>query len=229
MKVHPLLLESPGFYGNFYIINQEASLILRGGIILLAEVIPEYSHQDVYNFLTKKGFRKSIVNAKENRRENNFERSIWLDCHEQKIGKGEWYKQTIEIVEGLIINPEPPPILPYTPEAFIYQIVESSQQQVIPISFRCLSGPSTMHKEELLILFDTLGIEIEALGNVTCWVFTSAPAITLRFPGLSFLNEGHDDIGINGFYFFLPNNEFYELEKMIENNVIPDKTPSHLL
>lgn len=219
MKVNPLLLEAPEFYGNFYIINQEARLILRDGIILLAEVIPEYSHQDVYNFLTKQDFRNSIVNAKENRRKNNYERSVWLDYHEQEIGKGKWYKRTIEIVEGLITSPEPPPILPYTPEAFIYQRVESSQQQVIPISFRCLSGPSTMHKEELLILFDTLGIEIEALGNVICWVFTSAPAITLRLPGLSFLNEGYDDIGINGFHFFLPNNEFYELEKMIENKI----------
>lgn len=213
MKIQPIFYEHPDLYGKYYAIGLNASIMLGRAVELLAEIIPEYTHQDVYRFLTDQQFRYAIINSKQNRLEHNTIREAWLNLHEREIGKRKWYQESVDIVRHLIDAPEPPSIYENTPEGFVYDAVTSSQQQIIPVSYRWLSSgqqPGALHKQELLLLFEILGMELESINDEIHYVGFRVPTVTVTLPGLSFLDK-ETQVGVNAIEFHLPDNEFKQL------------------
>jgi len=222
MKVQPIFYEYPNLYGQYYVIGRDASIMLSRAVELLAEIIPEYTHQDVYRFLTDQQFRYAMVNSKQNHLNHQHIRNIWLDSHEREVGKRKWYQDSVDIVRHLIDAEEPPSIYENTPEGFVYDAVASSQQQIIPVSYRWLSSrqqPGALLKQELVLLFEVLGMKLESIGDETYYVgflnntflgLYRVPTVIVTFPGLSFLDEGHF-VGVNAIEFYLPDNEFQPL------------------
>lgn len=224
MKVQPIFYEYPDLYGKYYVIGLNASIMLRTAVELLAEIIPEYTHQDVYRFLTDQQFRYAIANSKENHLKNQHTRAKWLNCHEREVGKRKWYLDAVDIIRHLIDAEEPPSIYENTPEGYIYNAVDSSQQQMIPARYRWLSSgqqPGALLKQELNLLFEVLGMKLGSVAdeiygsnvsflNNTFLGLYSVPTVVVTFPGLSFLDEGHF-VGVNAIEFHLPDNEFQQL------------------
>ncbi|CFX15625.1 Uncharacterized [Syntrophomonas zehnderi OL-4] len=221
MKIQPIFYEHPDLYGKYYAIGLNASIMLGRAVELLAEIIPEYTHQDVYRFLTDQQFRHAIINSKQNRLEHDNTREAWLNLHEREIGKRKWYQESVDIVRHLIDAPEPPSIYENTMEGFVYDAVTSSQQQMIPVSYRWLSSgqqPGALLKQELLLLFEVLGMELESINDEIYYVgfintFSGSyrvPTVTVTLPGLSFLDK-ETQVGINAIGFHLPDNEFKQL------------------
>lgn len=224
MKVQPIFYEYPDLYGKYYVIGRDASIMLRKAVKLLAEVIPEYTHQDVYRLLTDQQFRYEIVNSKQNRLEHQHTRATWLNFHEREVGKRKWYQDAVDIIRHLADAEEPPSIYENTPEGFVYDAVASSQQQMIPARYRWLSSGQqhgALLKQELNLLFEVLGMKLESIGNQTYGGdvsflnntflgLYSVPTVVITFPGLSFLDEGHF-VGVNAIEFHLPDNEFQQL------------------
>lgn len=222
MKVQPIFYDYPNLYGKYYVIGRNASTMLSRAVELLAAVIPEYTHQDVYRFLTDQQFRSAIVNSKQNHLEHQHIRATWLNLHEREVGKRKWYKDSVDIIRHLINAEEPPPIYKNTLEGVVYNAVDLSQQQMIPVIYRWLSSnqqPGALLKQELLLLFEVLGMKLESIDSETYYVgflntfsgLYHVPTVIITFPGLSFLDE-ETRIGVNAIEFCLPDNEFRQLK-----------------
>ena len=220
MKVNPIFYKYPELYGKIYVGGYNASLRLGRAAELIAAVIPEYTHQDVYSFLTEPEFRHSILGAKQNYIENSNTRRVWVYQHEHELNKRRWYKDSLEIIKHLINCEDPSPIYSSTREGAVYHAIESSHQLLIPVH-RYWTGDhgESLIKNELLILLSALGIEFFEPGwsrelNLGLDTgFWDIPNIHVHLPALSFFDDQHPFVGSIEIY--LPANELETLKSRL--------------
>lgn len=80
MNVHSFFHEYPRYYGKFYIGGHQASIKLACVAELVSAVHPQYTHKDIYYYLTEKSYRQSILKKLQKSKYCNIQqqRRNWL-------------------------------------------------------------------------------------------------------------------------------------------------------
>lgn len=170
MKINPFVYEHPTMYAGYYL-EGIAYQPLWCAIELLIKVKPQYTHEDVYKFLTDKDYRLQIVQSSQ-----NIDLKTEWAVYEKEIPKKGWYRKAVGIVQQLVYLLEPESIVVDNKEWQIYKAIVNSRQYLIPVVYQKLMPEErpdrheVLYKEELLFRLKTygftfIGIPVAMMGN----------------------------------------------------------------
>ncbi|NPV72893.1 MAG: hypothetical protein HPY89_03695 [Pelotomaculum sp.] len=216
MKINPFVYHHPAMYGGYYL-EGTAHHELACAIELLIKVKPQYTHEDVYEFLTNKTFRSQILQVSQ---DTDLNRQ-W-DLYEKKIPKKNWYKKAVDIVRRLVYLKDPEPIKEGSKEWQIYNAVVNSKQYFIPVVYQKLMPEErpdrydVLDKEMLLFRFKTYGFRfIDIPIAVMC---NNVPYLEVELEYYHTYQKGLLEI-------YLPYDEMECMYQAIFNKKYPEKYP----
>ncbi|MQL53630.1 hypothetical protein GFC01_15435 [Desulfofundulus thermobenzoicus] len=214
MKINPFVYDHPGRYAAYYL-EGTAYHELTCAVELLTKVAPQYTHEDVYKFLTDRTYRSQLLQVSQDTDLNNQ----W-NSYEKEIPKKNWYKKAVGIVRRLVYLKDPEPIKADSKEWQIYNAVVNSKQYVIPVVYQKLMPEErpdrydVLDKEILLFRFKTYGfrfisIPIAMMGN-------NVPYLEVELEYYHTYQKGLLEI-------YLPYDEMKNLYQAIFNKEYPKK------